>query len=271
MQQTLDELCRRTPSTEELQTTRGYKIRPGDTIDSSEGDEVYQSEQRRPLKMWYLDKDHVRGISALEESKDVQADFALYLLRLEQHRTPIHHQGASENPKSVQSTNRTLDPSKLLESYVGTIHILHPILAEPRVMFERFNSHYSSTADGIDVALGDIMVSAENAVVLLMFALGEVCAYDGSLAATQDSKTFEADPTGHILPGMVYFSRAAAMLGMMIGEYTLAHAQAMILAALFLNQCARPVESAAWTSNACRVIEVLIQEYVDGVSESNLN
>jgi hypothetical protein len=216
--------------------------------------------QRWLSNHWYLKKDNARGISALEGYKDLQADFGPYLLRLEHNRAPI----ASQLPCSAIPGNHL---SKLLESYLGTIHILHPILAQPRIMFERFNRHLGRLANDSDVVLDDITISVENAIVLLMFALGEVCAYDGLLPDTQTSESFDDDPrikAATILPGMAYFSRAVAMLAMMMGGYSLEHAQAMILAALFLNQIARPAESWSWITNACRIIEALIQQYAAG-------
>jgi hypothetical protein len=228
--------------------------------------------QRWLSNHWYLKKDHVRGISDLEEYNDLQADFGPYLLRLEQNRAPIVSESLSDSqlPVSERHCLATSEShlSKLLESYMDTIHILHPILAQPRILFKIFNSHVGRLTKDKTIVLDNITTSVENAIVLLMLALGEVCAYGGLHPDTRIYETFEDDPrydsrsNGVLtLPGVAYFSRAATMLAMMMGAYTIQHAQAMILAALFLNHFARPSESWAWISNACRIVDALLQEY----------
>ena len=58
---------------------------------------------------------------------------------------------------------------------------------------------------------------------------------------------------------MGYFAYATDILGNQQGGNTVAHAQAMILAALYLSQFARVLESWSWINNACRVVLVLIK------------
>jgi hypothetical protein len=195
----------------------------------------------------HLLKDHVHGISTLETLTNIQTDFGSHLLRLEVYRAPSASEGLMDSGLHAAIPERLL--FKLLESYLETIHILHPILTEPRIMFENFRKHHGRLFNVTEVVLGEITTSVENATVLLMLALGEVCADNGLPPDSQNCK---------ILPGMAYFSRAVAMLATMMGGHTLEHARAMILAALFLNQSAKPVESFVWISHACRITEVLL-------------
>jgi hypothetical protein len=130
--------------------------------------------------------------------------------------------------------------------------------------------------------------SLRNAIVLLILALGKVCEYKKPLPAphpdksnsnlvwgcTRESPSYsgngsfssddgmESRPRNiDILPGMAYFSYATDILGNQQGGNTVAHAQAMLLAALYLGQFARVLESWSWINNACRVCLVLIKAY----------
>jgi len=134
---------------------------------------------------------------------------------------------------------------------------------------------------------GPIEYSVPNAIVLLVCALGKVFNYtDKCLPAPyKDKKSYSGawghagaspyNPTGSfhdesaedprprnvdILPGMAYFAHASDIIGHLVGGNTVEHAQAMILAALYLSQYARVLESWSWINNACRVTLVLIKE-----------
>ena len=133
-----------------------------------------------------------------------------------------------------------------------------------------------------DLARGDIERSLRNAIVLLVLALGKVCNYkeplphpcSDKIGATwgyhRDSPrsvhdSFGSEPSENrqrnidILPGMAYFSYATDILGNQNGGNTVAHAQAMLLAALYLGQFGRVLESWSWTNNACRICLVLVR------------
>ncbi|KAF2022445.1 hypothetical protein EK21DRAFT_119783 [Setomelanomma holmii] len=58
---------------------------------------------------------------------------------------------------------------------------------------------------------------------------------------------------------MAYFSYATDILGNQQGGRTVRHAQAMILAALYIGQFAHILESRSWINSACRVVMVLIK------------
>ncbi|KAF9728474.1 hypothetical protein PMIN04_010457 [Paraphaeosphaeria minitans] len=126
--------------------------------------------------------------------------------------------------------------------------------------------------------------SLRNAIVLLVLALGKVCSYKhGVLPHPQSDKglhtsgawgsfnhcsnsNFNSDTSDDcrprnidLLPGMAYFAYATDILGNQPGGHTVVHAQAMILAALYIGQFARVLESWSWINSACRVIVVLIK------------
>jgi hypothetical protein len=58
---------------------------------------------------------------------------------------------------------------------------------------------------------------------------------------------------------MAYYSYATDILGNHHGGLTIAHAQAFILAALYISQFARVLESWSWINSACRITIVLLK------------
>jgi hypothetical protein len=198
---------------------------------------------------------------------------------------------------------------ELYDSYIENIHKLHPFMnaSKLRRMIKEFSEQYSpdvnSKLAGSPAAntllsqgmkrkrsgsaygepwsaKGAIERSLRNALVLLVLALGKVCAHHDPLPSPQSDKmshtnggwgvhangSFNSDISDDnrprnvdILPGMGYFAYATDILGNQQGGNTVAHAQAMILAALYLSQFARVLESWSWINNACRVVLVLIK------------
>lgn len=133
---------------------------------------------------------------------------------------------------------------------------------------------------------GPITRSLHNAIVLLVCALGKVFSYTSPRlpAPAKDNKSHASNAWGtsgesphptssfssesfddtrpkniEALPGMAYFAYATEILGYHQGGNTIPHAQAMILAALYLSQFARVLESWSWINNACRITMVLIK------------
>jgi hypothetical protein len=132
---------------------------------------------------------------------------------------------------------------------------------------------------------GAIERSLRNAIILLVLALGKVCSYKDNLPDPQGDKgphtngawgsfNHSAHPNGSFnsdisddsrprnieaMPGMAYFSYATDILGNQHGGHTVAHAQAMILAALYISQFARVLESWSWINSACRITMVLLK------------
>jgi hypothetical protein len=204
----------------------------------------------------------------------------------------------------------------LYESYITNIHNLHPFMnpSKIQIMFQEFSKQYSpdiksNTIVSADNTLpnqlsqgvkrkrsssvsgephsskGAIEHSLENAIVLLILALGKVCDYKDQLPLPQSHKSapmngacglLQESPHANsrsrrdtadnhrlkntdILPGMAYYVYATDILGSQQGGNTVAHAQAMILAALYLSQYARVMESWGWINNACRVAMILVK------------
>jgi hypothetical protein len=155
-------------------------------------------------------------------------------------------------------------------------HQLNPSLKRKRSS-SGFGEPYSSR--------GAIERSLRNAIILLVLALGKVCSYKKNLPSPQSDKcpqpsgawgsfnhgsqtngSFNSDSSDDgrprnidIMPGMAYFSYATDILGNQQGGHTVAHAQAMILAALYISQFARVLESWSWINSACRITMVLLK------------
>jgi hypothetical protein len=147
-----------------------------------------------------------------------------------------------------------------------------------------------------ELARGSIERSLRNAIILLVLALGKVCRHKAKLPHPQSdraptpngtwgyhrdsprsandsfsSETLEARVRNiDILPGMAYFSYATDILGNQNGGNTVAHAQAMLLAALYLGQFGRVLESWSWTNNACRICLVLIRREGNKITRKKL-
>jgi hypothetical protein len=131
---------------------------------------------------------------------------------------------------------------------------------------------------------GKIKCSLHHAIVLLVLALGKVCSYQQTVALPSphspanaisesygstshpygsfNSGTFGESGSSNVdtLPGMAYYTQAVAILGSHHGGQTIAHAQAFILAALYMSQYARVLESWSWAHHACQVTTVLIKQ-----------
>ncbi|KAJ4303234.1 hypothetical protein N0V90_002127 [Kalmusia sp. IMI 367209] len=159
---------------------------------------------------------------------------------------------------------------------------------------KRSSSIYGDGYGVDDFTKGNIERSLRNAIILLVLALGKCCAYTEKLPAPQNDKSlvdggagggagggswgyFRDSPRSataslrsdtsetpgarniEVLPGMAYFAYATDILGNQQGGNTVAHAQAMLLAALYLGQYGRVLESWSWINNACRVCLFLIK------------
>jgi hypothetical protein len=160
----------------------------------------------------------------------------------------------------------------------------------PAAPSQHFNSGVKrkrsvSDVEWVGSGKGEIERSLCNAIVLLVLALGKACAYKLPLPAPQIDRSpyinqswgyVQDSPNPHgsftsgtsedhhqrnidILPGMAYYAYATDILGNQQGGNTTAHAQAFLLAALYLGQYARVLESWSWISNACRVVMILIK------------
>jgi hypothetical protein len=189
---------------------------------------------------------------------------------------------SQENPGGLDSDGRlkidsaTVD--SLYKSYIKNIHNLHPFLnpSELKHMMQSFADKYDSTrsrimhagtkrersrsndldsfSPGIGATNKVIEKSLSDAIVLLVLALGKVASYTNKLPSPEPNRR-----NIDILPGMAYFGYATDILGNHIAGNTVAHAHANILAALYVAQYARVLESWSWINCACRICLVLIK------------
>ncbi|KAH5617756.1 hypothetical protein HBI23_250440 [Parastagonospora nodorum] len=136
---------------------------------------------------------------------------------------------------------------------------------------------------------GAIEYSLRNATVLLVLALGAACyckKRDTLLPSPESDKgphtknawglspdsngSFDSDTTNDprpknidLMPGMAYYSYATDILGSHHGGLAIENAQACILAALYISQFARVLESWSWISSACKITAILIKDNLD--------
>jgi hypothetical protein len=169
------------------------------------------------------------------------------------------YQNSDLNSSSVET---------LSSSYIKHMHTLHPFLNLERFwdMTKSFMQECRLDTEATDNASTRsrivIQRTISNAVVLLVLAIGEVCAQRGNPSAsnkTGHSSGYSHDSPSVGLPGMVYFDCACQILGNQHGGQTVEHAQAMILASLYLNQFARVMEGWNWINCACRVVLLIIK------------
>ncbi|KAF3027224.1 hypothetical protein E8E12_000310, partial [Didymella heteroderae] len=156
---------------------------------------------------------------------------------------------------------------ELYASYVGSIHKLHPFMDTSRLrrMIEDFSEQYSPdvnnryagsptanalTKDRLNQGLkrkrsgngygepwsteGVIERSLRNALVLLVLALDGSWGVYADYGFKGEMPSYNRLRNVDVLPGMRYFAHATDILGYQQGGNTVAHAQAMILAALYL-------------------------------------
>ncbi|KAK7633932.1 hypothetical protein IWX48DRAFT_687161, partial [Phyllosticta citricarpa] len=126
-----------------------------------------------------------------------------------------------------------------------------------------------------------------NAIVLLTLAIGKICEHKAhlpgptggpntivgsSLLPSMDSPpaTIKQPSTDRhqrrdgparnvdVTPGLAYYTVAVEIIGAVHGGNNISHGQAGVLAALYMGQLARVLESWSWIAYACRVLGVLI-------------
>jgi hypothetical protein len=198
---------------------------------------------------------------------------------LESYLTHIHTLHPFLNPSKLRTM--VLDFSKQYSPDANPASTATRAASQP---YHGTKRECSSSASGETYShRGAIQRSLPNAIVLLVLALGKVCSYKHPLPAPQSDRhgtwgtlresshslpngSFDSDASDDtrprnvdILPGMAYFSYATDILGNQHGGNTVAHAQAMILASLYLNQFARVLESWSWINSACRITMILIK------------
>ncbi|EXJ63224.1 hypothetical protein A1O7_03671 [Cladophialophora yegresii CBS 114405] len=248
-----------------------------------------------------------------------------------QNQTAREHPGGLSPGGGLMLDSDAVD--KYFRSFMDNMHILHPFL-EPKVlrgMVHAFKKKYSwdyratqqvaaignkrkrETTDSpksIDdynrqptkvfnaSQVPSIEHSIKNAIVLLVVALGKVCAHreplpgPASTAAMRTSTPHSAlysdlplpasaptspynnqatlngtvsspaNPQGKnmdIIPGLAYFAKAADILGELPGGADVSHIQAYLLAGLYMGQLARIIPSYFYINKACIAAQILIE------------
>ncbi|EED11631.1 hypothetical protein TSTA_108190 [Talaromyces stipitatus ATCC 10500] len=128
---------------------------------------------------------------------------------------------------------------------------LHPILdkfaLEQKIM--NFSNQYSNSNRRIDRSI-------DNAVILLVVALGAICECKDRippLATVED-----AARNVHVIPGLAYYAHATDILGNMQGGTSLSNVQAALLAGLYMGQLVHPFQSHGWISQAATACQTLV-------------
>jgi hypothetical protein len=217
--------------------------------------------------------------------QDGRPDFRAHVMDelLEAYFTNIHNLHPFLNRSKIQKMFREFKEQyspdfKAANAQSPAAHQLNPGMKRKR----------SSSAFGEACsAKGAIERSLRNAIVLLVLALGKVCSYKDRrpLPSPQSDKGTTSNgawgsfgPSSHpngsfhsemsddgrprnidLMPGMAYYSYATDILGNHHGGLTVAHAQAFILAGLYISQFARVLESWSWINSACRITMVLVK------------
>jgi hypothetical protein len=97
--------------------------------------------------------------------------------------------------------------------------------------------------------------SINNAVILLVLALGAICEWREKPLPGPTPDAFNID----VIPGLAYYAYATNILGNLQGGNGLYHVQANLLAGLYAGQLAHPFQSHGWISQASRACQVLVR------------
>lgn len=104
--------------------------------------------------------------------------------------------------------------------------------------------------------------SIDNAVILLVLALGSICEYRHCPVPAPVSQDYRKERDVDIIPGLAYYKYATQILGSLQGGNGLPHVQAALLAGLYAGQLAHPFQSHGWINQAARACQVLVRSYV---------
>ncbi|ODM21094.1 hypothetical protein SI65_04147 [Aspergillus cristatus] len=140
-------------------------------------------------------------------------------------------------------------------SYTEHMHKLHPFLDQNNLeeKIEMFICMYCSSASMFQPR---IERSIDNAVILLVLALGSICeCHDCPLPGPVSRGHCNVD----VIPGLAYYGYATQILGSLQGGNGLPHVQAALLASLYAGQLAHPFQSHGWICQAAWACQVLVQ------------
>jgi hypothetical protein len=94
----------------------------------------------------------------------------------------------------------------------------------------------------------------ENAMALIVLALGEICEHTQPLRATEYTRVKADNGQAYYTPGRVYLARFLAVMSSFNCGDTLVNAQICLLAGLYMGQLARVEESMSWFRRAGGVL-----------------
>lgn len=104
--------------------------------------------------------------------------------------------------------------------------------------------------------------SIDNAVILLVLALGSICEKRDCPVPALLSRDYCKERDVDVIPGLAYYKYATRILGSLQGGNGLPHVQAALLAGLYAGQLAHPFQSHGWINQASRACQVLVRSYV---------
>lgn len=142
----------------------------------------------------------------------------------------------------------------LCDSYVRNFHIMHPFLdlTQFRNTFGRFIRTQSTEPPWHKEPSER---SPSNCIVYLVLALGQISLHQQPLPGTVDRGNMD------VTPGLVYYAKAAKILGDHCDGNELVHVQMFLLAGLYKGQLARVKESMSWIAMAGRAVLTLLERY----------
>jgi hypothetical protein len=152
-------------------------------------------------------------------------------LEMGQERAHEWDYGQREAGAYTDSTNDKL--SQLYKLYVQNMHCLYPFLDPTKL--ERLIGKFN---------IANNLRPIERAIVFLVAAIGEL----------YTTSYINKSQVNRARPGLAYYAQATAILAFQQEGISMEHAQAQILAALYLSQEARIKESWHRISTACRII-----------------
>ena len=114
-----------------------------------------------------------------------------------------------------------------------------------------------------------IELSVDNAVILLVLALGSICECRDCPVSGPVLWSDHKERNMDVIPGLAYYRYAAQILGLQGGN-GLPHVQAALLAGLYAGQLAHPFQSHRWIYQAAGACQVLVRSYVHPISLGKL-
>ncbi|BCR83543.1 fungal specific transcription factor domain-containing protein [Aspergillus chevalieri] len=176
-----------------------------------------------------------------------------------------------------ESGTFTTDPDtvrRLQCNYMKHVHKLHPFLDQKDLekKIDIFIGIYcpARTTDSHNSSRGHqkgtkrkrskrIELSVDNAVILLVLALGSINEYHDCAVPCPMPRCCCKERNTGIIRGSKYYGYAAQILGSLQGANCLPHVQAALLAGLYVGQLAHPFQSHGWINQAARACQVLVR------------